>query len=224
MNCLIVDDDPIICDLIEHFCSKISEIESTTITKSGFEAIQLLTDYNYDIVFLDFDLPDINGQQILEVINNQSHVIMITSNASFAADSYNYESIIDFLVKPIEFGRFFKAVSKALQLRVKAEQEFLFIKDGAKLIKIEFENAQFFKSEANYTSVNIDGKKVLTLITMKELEKQLPNYFIRVHRSYIVNLNHIKSIQKGECTVGVETIPVSNSFEKELLKRVKLIK
>ena len=223
MNCLIVDDDPIICDLVEHFCSKVPEIKNVTATNSGFEAVSLFENGNYDVVFLDYDLPDISGKEILDVIGSKAQVIMITSKAEFGAESYNYDSIVDFLVKPIEFGRFYKAIGKITQSNTTETNKHLFVKDGLKLVKIEFEKVDFFKSEANYTSVTLDGKKVLTLITMKELERKLPGFFLRVHRSYIVNLNQIKSIGKGECTLGKETIPVSSSYEKELLKKVSLL-
>ena len=110
MNCLIVDDDPLICDLIEHFCSKTEEVSSVLTTQSGFEAVTLIQSNSFDLIFLDFDLPDITGKDILKVLNKETNVIMITSKSEFAAESYDYDQIVDFLVKPIDFSRFYKAV------------------------------------------------------------------------------------------------------------------
>jgi DNA-binding LytR/AlgR family response regulator len=225
MTCLIVDDDPLICDLIEHFCSKINDISSVTTTTSGFESINLINTSSFDIIFLDFNLPDITGKDILEIINPNSCVIMITSNRAFASDSYNYDQITDFLVKPIDFPRFFKAFQKAKSYISKSQEKNtrLFIKDGNKLVKIELEEVVFFKSEANYISVVLKSKKILTLMTLKDLLPKLPAFFMQVHRSYIINLNKIDFIDNNTIKIGNDSVPVSLSYEKELLKKINLL-
>ncbi|MBU3821102.1 LytTR family DNA-binding domain-containing protein [Flavobacteriaceae bacterium XHP0103] len=225
MKCLIVDDDPLICDLIEHFCSKINDISSVTTTTSGFESINLINSTSFDIIFLDFNLNDITAKGILETVGHNTCVIMITSNKGFASDSYNYDQIVDFLVKPIDFPRFFKAFQKAKNhLSKNQEKETrLFIKDGNKLVKIELEAVMYFKSEANYISVVTEDKKILTLMTLKDLLNKLPDYFQRVHRSYIVNLNKIDSINNNMVELGENHIPISQSYEKELLTKINLL-
>src|SRR5690606_8434178 len=139
MKCLIVDDDPLICDLIEHFCSKIDDIKSVTTTNSGFECINLINRHAFDLIFLDFNLHDLTGKDILSIISPNSAVIMITSNHSFGAESYNYNQIVDFLVKPVDFPRFFKAfqTAKNYSTNQKEKESRLFIKDGNKLVKLE---------------------------------------------------------------------------------------
>ena len=141
MKCLIVDDDPLMCDLLEHFCSKINDITSVVTTSSGFESVNLINRAFFELILLDYNLPDITGKDILNVIDANTAVIMITSNKNFALDSYNYDQIVDFLVKPINFPRFFKAFQKAqhaLAKHQKADNR-LFIKDGNKLVKINLE-------------------------------------------------------------------------------------
>ncbi|PKQ43657.1 LytR/AlgR family response regulator transcription factor [Confluentibacter flavum] len=225
MKCLIVDDDPLICDLIEHFCSKIDDITSVTTTTSGFECINLINRHNFDLIFLDFNLPDITGKDILEIIGANSAVIMITSYQAFGAESYNYNQIVDFLVKPVDFPRFFKAFQKAKNYvsKQKEKESRLFIKDGNKLVKIELSEVIYFKSEANYISVVLHDKKILTLMTLKDLESKLPEFFFRVHRSYIVNLNKIDFINNNVIEMGKDYIPVSQSYEKELLTKINLL-
>lgn len=225
MTCLIVDDDPLICDLIEHFCDKIKDISSVTTTTSGFESINLINSTVFDIIFLDFNLPDITGEDIIKTIGQHSSVIMITSNKAFGSDSYNYDQIVDFLVKPIDFPRFFKAFQKAKNYHSnKMEKETrLFIKDGNKLVKIELECVKYFKSEANYISVVLEDKKILTLMALKDLQPKLPDYFQRAHRSYIVNLNKIDSINNNILELGEDQIPISQSYEKELLAKINLL-
>ncbi|MGE5944831.1 MAG: LytR/AlgR family response regulator transcription factor [Flavobacteriales bacterium] len=225
MTCLIVDDDPLICDLIEHFCSKIDDITSVTTTTSGFECINLINGNTFDLIFLDFNLPDLTGKDILNIIGPNSAVIMITSNQAFGAESYNYNQIVDFLVKPVDFPRFFKAFQKAKNYfsKQKEKDSRLFIKDGNKLVKIELNEVIYFKSEANYISVVLQDKKILTLMTLKDLEPKLPEFFFRVHRSYIVNLNKIEFINNNVIEMGKDSIPVSQSYEKELLTKINLL-
>lgn len=224
MKCLIIDDDPLICDLLRHFCSKVDDISSITTTNSGFESINLINSHSFDIVFLDYNLPDLTGKDILEVID-QSAVVMVTSHKDFASESYNYDVIVDYLVKPIDFSRFFKSIQKVQGfLAHKTDKlEHLFIKDGNKLVKVKWEEILYFKSEANYISVAMENRKILTLMTLKELEKKLPTFFQRVHRSYIININKVDSIEMNNLTIAGLEIPISDSYEKQFYKRINLL-
>lgn len=225
MNCLIVDDDPLICDLLEHFCSKIDEINGITIAVSGFEALNLINGSNFDFILLDFDLPDITGKDILNCVDSDTAVIMVTSNRDFASDSYTYDQIVDYLVKPIDFPRFFKGFQKVRNY-MSNDQEAksrMFIKEGNKLVKIRLEEVKYFKSEANYIAVVLNDRKIMTLMALKDLEPKLPEFFQKVHRSYIVNLNFIDFIDSNAIEIGKDHIPVSQRYEKELLKRIELL-
>lgn len=226
MKCLIVDDDPLICDLLEHFCSKVKQIEAVSTASTGFETINLLNSTYFDLIFLDFDLPDINGKDILNVLKPDTAVIMVTSNKEFGSDSYNYDQVIDFLVKPVDFARFYKGIQKFKNLQDKKigpQQNRIFVKDGKKLVKINFEEVRYLKSEGNYISIVLKERKILTLMTLKELEPKLPAFFQKVHRSYIVNLNNIDYIDHDGLAIEKKYIPVSKSYEKELLKKIDLL-
>ncbi|AVR46431.1 hypothetical protein C7S20_14805 [Christiangramia fulva] len=225
MKCLIVDDDPLICDLLEHFCSKIDDIDNVITATSGFEAINLINSSVFDLIFLDFDLPDITGKDILNTIEKNIAVIMVTSNRDFASDSYNYDQVVDFLVKPLNFSRFFQGFKKAQNYLSKNQQQEtrLFVKEGNKLVKIRMNEVKYFKSEGNYISIVLDDRKILTLMTLKDLEPKLPEYFQKVHRSYIVNLNKIDFIDSKAIEIGKDHVPVSHSFEKDLLKKIDLL-
>ena len=225
MNCLIVDDDQLICTLLSHFCSKVPEIGSTTTANSGFEAIHLINNDRFDIVFLDFNLPDLTGREMVKIIHKETPVIMITSNKEFAAESYAFENIIDYLVKPINFDRFLQAIQKAIKIipAKKVNNETLFVRDGNKLVKVDLQAVQFFKSEANYLAIIQEGRKLLTLMTLKDIESRLPDYFQRVHRSFIVNINKIDSIETGFVKIMGHQIPVSNSYDKLLLTKINLL-
>ena len=225
MHCLIVDDDPLICDLLSHFCSKVDAITSVTITNSGFESVNLISQKKFDLILLDYDLPDINGKEILELIHTDSSVIMITANKTFASESYAYEHVVDYLVKPIDFARFVKAIQKAqkyVQLNA-GTTEGLFVKDGNRLVKVRIDQVLFVKSAANYVEIILPEKKLMTLMTLKELKNKLPSYFQQVHRSFIVNVNKIDSISGGELVVGQEEIPISERYQQELLNQINLL-
>ncbi|MCM4164139.1 LytTR family DNA-binding domain-containing protein [Arenibacter sp. P308M17] len=227
MKCLIVDDDPLICDLLEHFCSKVSEIKSVTTTVSGFESINLINSSTFDLILLDYNLPDITGKDILD-LNPNSAVIMVTSNKDFALDSYNYPKIVDYLVKPLDFPRFYKGFLRAKEyistsLKVPEKQARLFIKEGGKLVKIKLREVAYFKSEANYISIVFKNKKILTLMALKDLEPKLPDFFQRVHRSYIINLNMIDVIQTGAVEINKDHVPVSQGYVPDLLRKIELL-
>ncbi|MBC8769192.1 response regulator transcription factor [Arenibacter sp. BSSL-BM3] len=227
MKCLIVDDDPLICDLLEHFCGKIDEIKSVTTTVSGFESINLINSSSFDLIFLDFNLPDITGKDILD-LNPNSAVIMVTSNKEFALDSYNYPKIVDYLVKPIDFPRFYKGFLRAkdyisVNRKLPEKDARLFIREGGKLVKIKLKEVLYFKSEANYISIVFKNKKILTLMAMKDLESKLPDFFQRAHRSYILNLNMIDVIHTGAVEINNDHIPVSQRYAPELLRKIDLL-
>ncbi|MEP2024395.1 MAG: LytTR family DNA-binding domain-containing protein [Reichenbachiella sp.] len=226
MHCLIVDDDPLICDLLEHFCSKVDFVSNVTVTNSGFESINLISQNNFDVILLDYNLPDITGKEILQTVDSGTSVIMITANRDFASESYDYEQIVDFLVKPIDFARFFKGMQKvkSLQGTSVSMSDQIFVKDGNKLVKVDLKEVKYVKSAANYAELVFENKKLLTLMTLTELAAKLPDYFQRIQRSYIVNVNHIDSIASGDVQVGSEEISISDLYEKELLNKIRLLK
>lgn len=225
MKCLIVDDDPLICDLLKHFCDKINDVTSITIATSGFETLNLINAAYYDLILLDFDLPDITGKEILSLIKANTAVVMVTSNKDFASDSYDYNQVVDYLVKPIDFARFFKGFQRAQNYIAKENEKSsrLFVKEGNKLVKINLEEVRYFKSESNYIAVVLKSRKLLTLMTLKDLEPKLPDFFQKVHRSYIVNLNQIDSINTNLIEIGNDHIPVSQRYEEELHEKIKLL-
>ncbi len=224
MHCLIVDDDPLICDLLSHFCTKVEFISGTTVTGSGFESINLLGQNAFDIVLLDYDLPDITGKEILKLIDSGTAVIMVTAHRDFASESYEYPQIVDYLVKPVEFSRFYQGIQKARNYLTRQEPDnLMFVKDGTRLIRIDLDKVLFIRSAGNYAELHFSDRKVLTLMTLKELEQKLPGFFQRVHRSCIVNVRMIESIANGELTINQQEVSISSSYEKELMKKISLL-
>ncbi len=223
MKCLIIDDDPLIGDLISHFCSKIDQIEYCVTAYTGTDGLKLLTSDAFDLLFLDFDLPDMKGQTILELKQNGIPVIMVTSHDEFAAKSYEYDNVVDFLVKPVSFARFEKAIQKLSQRsdivpnKGNDPRDFLFVKSGNKWIKVNKADLLYIKAEENYVSFVTKDKSVLSLITMKEIELKLPSNFMRIHRSFIVNVSKIESLVQDEVLINGKQLPVGMKYKKDLL-------
>ena len=228
LKCIVIDDDPLICDLIQHFCSKVSAVEYCIACENALDGLNLLTSQSFDILFLDYNMPEIDGKSLLEMKRDDAHVVMITSHEAFAVESYNYPEIVDFIVKPISFERFYRALERVEKLikRKSTDKEFpetLFVKDGNKLVQIHLDQLQYIKSESNYVMLHLENKKIMSLITMKELAEKLPPNFIRIHRSYIINLKYLESISPDEISVQGLNIPIGSKYKTALKDAVNKI-
>lgn len=224
LKCLIIDDDPMICDLVKHYCTKINEIDYCIIANTGADGLQLLSNQEFDLLFLDYHLPDMTGHSILEIKSKTLPVIMITSEKEFAVISYDYDEIIDFLVKPLQFERFQKAVHRlkepesASKSLVSANQDICYIKDGTKYIKTNYKDILYLKAEENYVSFICTDKTILSLVPLKSVETNLPSYFMRVHRSFIINVEKVDSTSLEEIKIGTHSIPISQKYKKEFFE------
>lgn len=228
LRCLVVDDDPLIGDLIKHFCSKTEQVSFCIHATTALDGLNLLSAGGLDLIFLDYHLPDMKGQDFLERLQSQIPVIMVTSEAEFAARSYEYDQVVDFLVKPIRFERFQKALERVMHLNKNPEkttiiEDSIFVKDGSKLVRIYFDKLLFIKSEGNYSNFISETGQTLSLVTMKDLENRLPAEFIRVHRSYLVNSRKIQVINQDELIVQDKYIPIGEKYRPLLMKFVKAL-
>lgn len=216
-KCLIIDDDPLITDLVTHFCSKIDAIEYCLSCTNPVDGLKLISNQEFDILFLDYNMPELNGKGILELKQDNSKVIMITSHPDFAVDSYNYPQVVDYLLKPIKFDRFVKAIDKLntqLSARpVPLSPENYFIKDGNKWVKLKLSDVSFIKSDSNYVVWHTEQKQVMELKKLKELEEELPSNFKRIHRSYIINTEFIDVVTRDMINIGKHAIPVGNAYK-----------
>ena len=226
LKCLVIDDDPLICDLIQHFCSKVDEIDFCLSADNALDGLKLLTSQPLDLVFLDYNLPDLNANSLLDMKQTKTPVVMVTSHAAFAVDSYDYKDIVDFIVKPLSFDRFYRSVERVLELYQKPvekdghSEKALFVKDGNKLIQVHFDQVNFIKSESNYVIFNLGEKQVMSLLSMKELVQKLPSHFVRIHRSYMVNVKKIDYLTAEEVVVQLHTLPIGSTYKAELMERI----
>jgi two-component system, LytTR family, response regulator len=227
MKCLIIDDDPLVCDMLSHFVSKVDFLEYSIQCQNGTDALNLLAVESFDLVFLDIDMPEVTGMELIKNINPSIPVIIITSSPEFALESYNYH-VIDYLLKPVNYARFYKAVQKAYQVKKskadnKPGTEEIFIKDGHNLVKLNLKEVLYIEAVSNYVSFKTASKTYLSLMSMQKLEESLPDNFMRIHRSYMVNIHKIDKIEAGTLFVGDKPLPISNSYKDKLLQKLNLL-
>jgi two-component system, LytTR family, response regulator len=239
MNCIIVDDEPLALDLIEDFVSRIPFLEMVGRCTNAYDAIPLLQGKKIDIMFLDIQMPHLNGIEFVKSLDYRPLIIFTTAYPNFALDGFDL-GVVDYLVKPIEFSRFFKAVNKAYNQRfpkisessgistekTPVEAEYMFIKVEYAAVKVRFDNILYIEGLKDYIKIYTGQRPMLTKSTMKNVVEKLPSdRFLRVHKSFIVSLSKIDSIANNRILIGEKLIPVGNQYKdmlQEVLNRFRL--
>jgi len=243
MKCIIVDDEPLAISVLNSYCDDIAFLDVLGVFTNPLEAMNFLVKQKIDLVFSDIEMPQINGLEFIRTLENKPLFIFTTAYQKYAIDGFELNAV-DYLVKPIPFVRFVKAVNRAketFELKNRKDEsnnivsaggenaskdDFMFVKSEYGNIKIEFENIKYVQGLKDYLKIHIHGpsnRPVLTLMSFKEMETKIPkNQFLRVHRSFIVNLNYIDSIQRSKIVIDDIRIPIGESYKSEFLKRVGL--
>jgi DNA-binding LytR/AlgR family response regulator len=227
IRCIAIDDEPMALEVIRAFCDRIPFVELMQSFTQVSKARKYLQNFPVDLIFLDIQMPDITGIDFYKGIKGEKMVIFTTAFTEFAVEGFNL-SAVDYLLKPIEFGRFEEACTKANEyaeyLRSKKEtgkRTSLYIRSDYALVQIPFSDILYLETLDDYIKIHQAGKKpVLTIMSMKKMMEKLPvNEFIRVHRSYIVPLRKIESVRSKAILIGDMEIPIGNSFEKNFFER-----
>lgn len=236
LKCVIIDDEPIARKLIEEFISDIVFLELIGQAENPAKAMALLDNNAVDLIFLDINMPVINGINFLKNTNYTASIIMTTAYGEHAVEAFSLD-VLDYLVKPIPFERFFKACNKAKQMYESKIQllkhpidhdDHFFIKCDNHLEKIAYDDLLYAESMLNYVLLYTKERKMIVYITLKSLEEHLPgNLFIKVHKSFIVNRTKIKSIEGNMINIGTEKITISQNLREKVLNEIlkdKIIK
>ncbi|WP_212002512.1 LytTR family DNA-binding domain-containing protein [Chitinophaga sp. HK235] len=234
ITCLVVDDEPYARDLMENYISRIPYLQAVAFCEKAFDAIDVLQQQSVDLLFSDIQMPNINGIEMIRSLSNPPFVIFATASPDYAVDGFELDAV-DYLVKPISFERFLKAVNKARgHIQQKRPQALpaappappvanhLFVKDGYKLSKILFEDIYYIEGMKDYIKLVCKQKNVITYMRMKAIEDALPeDQFIRIHKSYIVRVQAIKSIIGNTAElINNESVIISKSCRADLNKRL----
>lgn len=224
ITAIAIDDEPKAIKVIQHHAEKLKNLNLLASFNNAQEALAYLKEHLVDLIFLDINMPHLSGLELLDRLHLKPQIIFTTAYSEFAVESYNY-SAADYLLKPFEFDRFQLAVSRVEQ-RLESQKQmnaFFFIKDGFKNIKVEFKHILFVKGSGNYLDIVTKTKTHTTRMTFMEMVEKLPtSKFIRIHQSYLVNIEHIDKIENNQVCIASEQIPISNRYKEMLFKRLDL--
>lgn len=227
LKCAIVDDEPLALELLKSYVKKTSVLELNGAYSSAIEAMKMLPDNPVDLLFLDIQMPELNGLEFSHMVPEDTRIVFTTAFGQYALDGYKVNAL-DYLLKPISYTDFLQSVNKAVQWfdrkRVTDNEptdkpDFIYVKSDYKLIQISLKDILYIEGLKDYVKIHLEGESrpILSLTSLKALEEKLPtDRFIRVHRSYIVQKQKIKVIDKARIVFGKEYIPVSESYKQEL--------
>lgn len=226
INCLAIDDEPLALDVIADHASKIPYLSLKGKTRNAFEAIELIEKGPIELLFLDIQMPELTGFELLQSLTKKPLVVFTTAYPHFALESYEIDAV-DYLVKPIPFNRFLKAVNKVKQrlspssltllpeLNASNEdsQEYIFVKSEYKTVKIFLHEIIYIESMKEYVAFHLKDRKVLSLLSLSSVEEALNREkFVRVHRSFIVALDKIDSLERNLIRLGNTSITVGENY------------
>ena len=231
INCVIVDDEPVARSILETFVSKIPNLNLVKSCKNAMEAFEIVNSQNIDLFFLDINMPDISGLSLAKTINKKSKIIFTTAYREYAVDGFDLQAV-DYLLKPIAFDRFLQAVNKffetqsVISKQVDIEEDsvkndYIFVRSERKMVKINFDEILYVESLSDYIKIHIKDKVLVTRETISNLEMKLPSQqFLRIHRSYIVNLSKTDSYTNEFIEIEKNAIPISRTYKENVLKKL----
>lgn len=238
MNCIIIDDEAAARAIINQLCANTSSLNVLEEFPNAIQAIKYLNQNEVDLIFLDIHMPDFTGFDFIETLKNPPKTILTTSDSKFAIQAFEYDCIVDYLVKPITQERFQKAIQKATATAIKSDSDELsssekietssgndlYVNIDRRLIKIDIPSIYLIEAKGDYIHVKTEDKNYTVHSTLKKIEDKLPDsLFLKIHRSYIINVQKIIDIEDNSVLIKKDVIPVSRSNRPELMKRLNLL-
>ena len=222
LRCAIVDDEPLALGLLESYVNKTPFLQLTGKYSSAVQAMKELPGEEVDLLFLDIQMPELNGLEFSKMVDPRTRIVFTTAFGQYAIDGYRVNAL-DYLLKPISYVDFLQAANKALQwfelVQKPEEIDSIFVKSDYKLVQVELKKIMYIEGLKDYIKIHLEDnpRPILSLVSMKMMEDKLPaNRFIRIHRSFIVQKQKIKIIEKGRIVFGKDYIPISDSYKQEL--------
>jgi DNA-binding LytR/AlgR family response regulator len=237
MNCIIIDDEATARAIISQLCTNVPNLNVLEAFPNAMQAIKYLNQNEVDLIFLDIHMPDFTGFDFIDTIKNPPKIVLTTSDPNFAIQAFGYDCIVDYLVKPITPERFQKAIDKAVAIKplsspvkVSSNQvetssgNDLYVNIDRRLIKIDIPSIYLVEAKGDYIQVKTETQNYTVHSTLKKIEEKLPdNLFLKVHRSFIINVDKIIDIEDNSVLIKKDVIPVSRSNRPELMKRLNLL-
>ncbi len=227
LSCFIIDDEPLAIEVLESYISKLDSIEIAGTFGNAIKAFEALKEAEVDVLFLDIQMPKLTGVEFLKSLNNPPLVIFTTAYRDYAVDGFELNAV-DYLLKPISFELFLKAVNKVQDLKIRPldqkqsspdEQGYFFVTSGKEKVKIRLTDVLYLESKGDYVLIKTLDKEVQTHATLTSMEKKLgEENFIRVHRSFMVNINKIESWSQTDVRMAGQIIPIGRSYKKQTVQ------
>jgi DNA-binding LytR/AlgR family response regulator len=227
LTCIAIDDEPLALEVIKKYVDKIYFLDCKGCFTDAFEAKKFLESNHVDILFLDIQMPDINGLEFSRIISAKSTAVVFTTAFSeYAVEGFNADAV-DYMLKPIEYNRFLKSVYKAKEYveylnNQELHQGYIFVKSDYQMVKILLKDIIFIEGLDDYIKIYLPQKSVLTLMTLKNISQKLPSReFLRVHRSYIVPVSKIDHVSKSKLRIGEREIPIGISYSESFFEAME---
>jgi DNA-binding LytR/AlgR family response regulator len=225
MKCLIIDDDELSRFHLKTLLDKIAAVEIIGIFESVASAIESESISKTDLIFLDVEMPDINGIEFIKTFTLLPQIIIVSTKKDYAVDGFDHQ-ILDYLVKPVELARLIKATEKyknALPIKNEGNQDYFFVKKGQQIIKIVSKEIDYVEALGDYVNIFSGKIKHTVLITMKEMDAKLPSAdFCRIHKSYIIRIDKVAEYEENSVCINGKILPVSRHYKESFLKKLKL--
>lgn len=222
IKCIIVDDEPLAVSLLEKYVEKIPFFELVFSTENPILALEYIQTHDADLIFLDIQMPELTGINFMKIVGEKKRYILTTAYSEYALEGYEH-NIIDYLLKPVSFERFYKCALKA-QERFSFHEEMeshFFVKSSGQQHRINFNDIHYIESIKDYVNIRTTDEEYIVLDTLKSMENQLSEKFIRIHKSFIINVDKIKSIGPKKVILPLHEIPIGESYRINLLNAQK---
>ena len=225
----ILDDEPLALEVLADYVQKTNGLVLIEATTDAYKILELVQQKSLDILLLDIQMPELNGIQVMKIIGQNCRIILTTAYAEYALDSYDF-NVSDYLLKPIAYERFVKAIEKTKPMLVSqteaqatASIDHIFIKSEYKLIRVDLSDILYIESLRDYIAIHtLTNGKIMSLDSLRNMENQLPaNRFTRVHKSYIIAINHISFIERNRIIIKDEYIPIGDSYQAAFANLIK---
>ncbi len=233
MRCIAIDDEPRALEIIANYINKIDFLDLVDKFRSPLDAMEFLLQNKIDLIFLDINMPDITGTEFMKIVNPKPMVIFTTAYSEYAIESYELNAI-DYLLKPFEFDRFLKSVIKAREVfglksgyrdptvYLSHVDKSISIKSGVETFQVKIDDIRYIEGLGNYIIVYLSDRKITTYISLKDFLEKLPEkQFVRIHKSYIVSILHIKSFETHQVKLHDKTIPIGKNYKEKFIDLMK---
>lgn len=227
MKCVLVDDDELSRVSLEFLCSKIEDLEVVASVDNAMDALSIINDQNIELLLLDIEMPSLSGLDLVKSVENLPNIIFISAKAEYAADAFEYkELVIDYLTKPVDLPRFLKAINKVKEsisgtASFDITKDYMFIKSDGRLVRIDFDDLYYLETVGDYVRFKTSKNSYLIHSSLKKLDAKFQHdNFIKVHRSFIVNISKIENIEENSILVNGKVIPISRAHKNQVMEKI----